>query len=454
MGKESSKGRGAAARQHSLERPMANRTRQRRATTMAQHEEAAPSPRPTVPLQVVELSDEFVKLLGVDRRSAESLQPLFAAHCRQLLPAPQGTHGNSNGGAREALGTRVAPRAVLLTRSGSFFVLKPRDGSSAVVLERLEFGAYLQRDGKRRGMRGKRRILQHLSGSDEEKEEDDDDGFHFFAGSSAPQVQPSARIDVVVDERCLPNDMQCICITGWTCRAGKWARHAAASSRPGATQTLEGTATSRAVASGGDGMTMTGRFVMALQFYAKSGLLAGVLALRLKQVADHFRKLDIVKFIVSSHNYSLKHAGRNMALCRVASKPFVSLSSLTFSSCRVTVRDMLCYGLEVPATVTLSDSDSDDDDDDGESSTYAFAYASSKSSSSAASSRLSSMYTTDAEADLGAGLAELAHCCFSTDHTLQSDETFNARLVELLDDIARAEDMLAVYRAHGQSTFL
>ncbi|RNF10229.1 hypothetical protein TraAM80_01668 [Trypanosoma rangeli] len=421
---------------------------------MTQHEKAAPSPRPTVPLQVVELSDEFVKLLGVDRRSAESLQPLFAARCQQLLPAPQGTHGNPNRGAREALGARVAPRAVLLTSSGSLFLLKHRGGSSAVVMERLEFGAYLQRHGKHPGRRVERPILQHLSGSEEAEEEDDDDDFHFLAGSSVPQDEPSARIDVVVDERCLPNGKQSICITGWACRAGKWARHAAAPSRSGATQTLAGTATSRAVASGGGGTTMTGRFVVALQFHAKSGLLAGVLALRLKQVADHFRKLDVVKFIVSSQSYSLHHAQRNMALCRVASKPFVSSSSLSLSPRRVTVRDMLCCGLEVPVTVTLSNSDDDDDDDDGEASTHAFAYTSSKSSSSAASSRLSSMYTTDTEAERGAGLAELGHCCFSTDHTLQSDETFNARLVELLDDIARVEGLLVMYRAHGQPTLL
>ncbi|RNF26657.1 uncharacterized protein Tco025E_01119 [Trypanosoma conorhini] len=118
-------------------------------------------PPPPVPLRPVELSEAFVKLLGVDRRSAESLQPLLAARCRQLLPAPQGTHGSPSRGVRETLATRVAPRAVLLTSSGSLFVLKHRGGGGAVVMESPEFGAHLQRHGSRPWRRAARPSLQH-----------------------------------------------------------------------------------------------------------------------------------------------------------------------------------------------------------------------------------------------------------------------------------------------------
>ncbi|RNF26658.1 uncharacterized protein Tco025E_01120 [Trypanosoma conorhini] len=144
---------------------------------------------------------------------------------------------------------------------------------------------------------------------------------------------------------------------------------------------------------------MTELFVVALQFYAKSGPLASVLVVKLKQVAGHFRNLDIVKLIVGSHSHALRHAQRNMALCRDASRT----SSLP---------------------------------------------------SSAASSRPSSMYTTDAEAEREADRAELAHRCFSTDHTLRNDAVFTARLVGLLDEVARVEGLLAVQRAHGQPPLL
>ncbi|KAF8302169.1 hypothetical protein TcYC6_0048040 [Trypanosoma cruzi] len=461
---------------------------------VTQHDGAAASTRPATSLRVLELSDEFVKLLGVERDAAESLQIVFAARCRQLLPVRRGTHDDRNKGTNEKFSTRVASRVVLLTGSGTLFVLKNRLANGCRMMERLEFGAHLHphdRQARRRGQMTRRQRKTHSD------EDEDDEAFHFFGYGSTHRGWPLVRIDVNVDEKPI-RGMQSICITGWAHRSRKWVPQTAGPFSPGAGQTVRspktGSSATAAAAVGGGATslsnpsslarrheregkgknscnTMKVRFVLALQFYARLGLLGSVLALKIKQIATHFGRLGIMTFTLNHFSQSLHHARQNMALFAaesLSSLPtppprgggsFAFLLSLRHFfrlrhlvhwvkkrklHRRISLKDVVCNGIPMPPTMTVYESE------DGEEKDASLRSSSSSVSSSLSSSELAAMYTTDEEAEREAGLAELEDRCFSTDNTLLDDDIFNARIIGLLDDITRVEGILMAQRLQGQ----
>ncbi|EKF28508.1 hypothetical protein MOQ_007740 [Trypanosoma cruzi marinkellei] len=465
---------------------------------VTQHDGAAASTRPAASLRALELSDEFVKLLGVEREAAESLHIVFAARCRQLLPVRGGTHDDRSRGANANLSTRVASRVVLLTGSGTLFVLKNRLANGCRMMERLEFGAHLHPHDRQTRNREQMTRRQRKAHSDEEEE--DDEAFHFFGYGSTHRGWPLVRIDVNVDEKPIKG-MQSVCITGWAHRSRKWVPQTAGPSSPGAGQTVgspkngsPANNTAAAVTGGGatslsnpssparrhenepEGKnscnTMKVRFVLALQFYARLGLLGSVLALKIKQIATHFGRLGIMTFTLNQFSQSLHHARQKMALWAAESQSSLPFpppprggGSLAFLLSlrhffrfrdvmhwvkrrklhhRLTLKDVVCNGLTMPPTMTVYESE------EGEEKDASLHSSPPSSNSSLSSSELTAMYTTDGEAEREAGLAELEDRCFSIDETLLDDEIFKARIMGLLEDIARVEGILMAQRLHGQ----
>ncbi|KEG06960.1 hypothetical protein DQ04_11481010, partial [Trypanosoma grayi] len=299
-----------------------------------QDDGTAPSMRLTDPLRVVELSNNFVQLLGIDRRAAEALEPVFAAHCEQMLPlggVSSNNNNNNNTGANrssgclEPLSTRFAPRSVVLTRQGSLFVLKRSGRRNGVIVERLELGAYLPRQKRKKQQHQHQQIR---SSSITRGDKRDSQG---FLAASVQEIPPPVRIDVTVDETPFPNGMQAICISAstparrselqWPASPTDVQSASAAATSPHRTVGMPSPSPLSRVAAHGKMREMRVRVVLALQFYARHGLLASALAVRIKQTAAHFGHLPVVTFSLSARNMTLQLARQHMTRIAAAQPP-------------------------------------------------------------------------------------------------------------------------------------